>query len=185
MGIVEDKNKKRSRFVHLPFAVVGLEQSMPADAVLAKEGTEEVSGACCCWGGYTEFFFLVVCLLVLARYRSCCHAMGIITFEDILEGTFFLILSLQTKHPADSKMSPQNSSVKKSTTNSIRKAVKRPMSLPRSITSTKTTYTASISTPPSSARKNRLHSSHPQTPLNTQEVTQAQAVRNHSRPRRC
>ena len=68
MGIVEDKNKKRSRFVHLPFAVVGLEQSMPADAVLAKEGTEEVSGACCCWGGYTEFFFLVVCLLVLARY---------------------------------------------------------------------------------------------------------------------
>ena len=42
MGIVEDKNKKRSSFVHLPFAVAGLEQSMPADAVLAKEGAEEV-----------------------------------------------------------------------------------------------------------------------------------------------
>jgi len=43
MGIVEDKNKKRSSFVHLPFAVAGLEQSMPADAVLAKESAEEVS----------------------------------------------------------------------------------------------------------------------------------------------
>ena len=92
--------------------------------------------------------------------------LGIITFEDILEGTFFLILSLQTKHLADSKMLPQNSSVKKSTMNSIWKTVKHPMSLPRSITSTKTTYTASISTPPSSARKNRLHRSYPQTPLN-------------------
>lgn len=62
MGIVEDKNKKRSRFVHLPFAVVGLEQSMPADAVLAKEGTEEVSGACCCWGGIlNSSFWSCVC----------------------------------------------------------------------------------------------------------------------------
>jgi metal transporter CNNM len=42
MCIVEDKNKKRSSFVHLPFAVAGLEQSMPADAVLAKESAEEV-----------------------------------------------------------------------------------------------------------------------------------------------
>lgn len=44
LGVVEDKNKPRSSFVQLPFA--GLEQSMPADAVLAKEGAEEVSDHC-------------------------------------------------------------------------------------------------------------------------------------------
>ena len=40
MGVVE--TKKRSSFVQLPFAGAGLEQSMPADAVLAKAGAEEV-----------------------------------------------------------------------------------------------------------------------------------------------
>jgi hypothetical protein len=53
MSMVEDKNKKRSSFVHLPFAVARLEQSVPADAVLAKEGAEEVSnirGAFLMWG---------------------------------------------------------------------------------------------------------------------------------------
>jgi metal transporter CNNM len=44
LGVVEDKNKPRSSFVQLPFA--GLEQSMPADAVLAKEGAEDVSDRC-------------------------------------------------------------------------------------------------------------------------------------------
>lgn len=42
MGVVEEKEKgkRRSSFVQLPFG--GLEQMMPADAVLAKEGAEEV-----------------------------------------------------------------------------------------------------------------------------------------------
>jgi hypothetical protein len=71
-GIVDDKNKKRSSFVQLPFAVAGLEQSMPADAVLAKEGAEEVSSSLLLYSqvGGTEFG------PVLAGYRSCCYAIG-------------------------------------------------------------------------------------------------------------
>jgi metal transporter CNNM len=72
MGIVEDKNKKRSSFVHLPFAVAGLEQSMPADAVLAKESAEEVSNI----RGALDIGLNFGRLLVLAGYRSCGHAIG-------------------------------------------------------------------------------------------------------------
>jgi metal transporter CNNM len=64
MGIVEDKNKKRSSFVHLPFAVAGLEQSMPADAVLAKESAEEVSNI----RGALDIGLNFGRLLVFARY---------------------------------------------------------------------------------------------------------------------
>jgi len=60
MGVVE---KKLSSFVQLPFGMPGLEQSMPADAVLANEGAEEF----------------------LQGIDPAVMPLGIITLEDVLE----------------------------------------------------------------------------------------------------
>lgn len=69
MGVVEnkEKGKRRSSFVQLPFT--GLEQMMPADAVLGKAGAEEVSVE-----SSRVYTRSTIVLEVFARYRPCCHA---------------------------------------------------------------------------------------------------------------
>jgi len=57
------------------------------DAVLAKEGAEEVSFFF--WGGGKVIGrgdLIQFVSAVLARHRPCCHPLGIITLEDVLEG---------------------------------------------------------------------------------------------------
>jgi metal transporter CNNM len=68
---------------NLNMSMVGLEQSMPADAVLAKEGAKEVK----------HFFSLFCCIVLslsgiqfLQSFDPAVMPLGIITLEDVLEG---------------------------------------------------------------------------------------------------
>jgi metal transporter CNNM len=79
---------KKGNFVQFALSS-GLEQSMPADAVLAKEGANEVS------------IIIVVESLLLTRspqfllgFDPNVAPLGIITLEDVLEGVYVLITLL-------------------------------------------------------------------------------------------
>jgi metal transporter CNNM len=68
MGIVNQKQTKNRNSFQLPRVLgPGLEQSMPADAVLAKEGAEEL----------------------LQSLDPAVAPLGIITLEDVLEGVSY------------------------------------------------------------------------------------------------
>jgi metal transporter CNNM len=64
----------------------GLEQSMPADAVLAKEGANDVSKIMS-----LKYLFLTRTPQFLLGFDPNVAPLGIITLEDVLEGAYLLI----------------------------------------------------------------------------------------------
>lgn len=96
MGEIEEKEKERQK-IRLPRSSLALEQTMPADALLTRKDANE--------------FLQII--------DPAINPLGIITLEDVLEGTCLTInVFCGTHHRTD----PQSSSAKKSMTNLILKA---------------------------------------------------------------
>jgi metal transporter CNNM len=74
---------KKGNIVQFAFTP-GLEQSMPADAVLAKEGANEVSTRIC----DVQDAVLTITLQFLLNFDPNVAPLGIITLEDVLEGVY-------------------------------------------------------------------------------------------------
>jgi metal transporter CNNM len=86
-------SSKKGSIVQFSFTP-GLEQSMPADAVLAEEGANEVSTTICS----VHNSILSVAAQFLLNFDPNVAPLGIITLEDVLEGVYVVTSPLESAH---------------------------------------------------------------------------------------